>query len=220
MCFAGPAEEKLGVSDGDVLARSEFVTCNETSVEVVLPVNVWGSASDNTHKHVVIIPCTYEPEIMDSFILTLFADHHVTLVPINQRWYSTPVLSSNWTTQNSGGCRNYETWQKNPSFSLSFPSGSDELLTSWPAMCILSQPDPENIQPIGFYVTDINGKTRCKGTFSLAPEVFGQMTFRYEEAPYTLFACTFNPGLTGDFKVQVFSQQPCTLQQFQRNPTH
>ncbi|KMS93874.1 hypothetical protein BVRB_027050, partial [Beta vulgaris subsp. vulgaris] len=209
----GPAEEKLGVCDGDVLARSEFVTANETLVELVVPTNVWPSSSDSGVKHVVVVPCTYEPGIVDTFTLTVYADHNISLVPISNRWSVTRALSSCWSVQNSGGCRNYETWQKNPSFTLSCPpSRSNDQPSSWSAMCIVSQPDPEHILPIGFYVIDTTGRTRCKGTFSLAPEVFGQMTFRRDEAPYTFYACTFNPGLAGDFNVQVFSEYPCTLE--------
>lgn len=213
----GPAQEKLGVCDGDVLARSEFVTSSDTVVEASIP-SAGSSGSvvavaDGDVKNVIAIPCTYEPGIIDGFTLTVFADQQleVDLIPDARRWCSTPFITSTWAAGNSGGCRNFDTWQKNPTFVLSCPNATHHGSASWQAMCIISQPDPDCILPIGFYVTDTNGKTRCKGTFSLAPEVFGQMVFKREEAPYTLYACTFNPGLEGVFKVQVFSQSPCTL---------
>eukprot|EP00474_Spongospora_subterranea_P009622 CRZ10080.1 hypothetical protein [Spongospora subterranea] len=212
----GPAKEKLGVSDGEVLARSEFVTASDIVVELALPANTCSAVNDPIFRNIMVVPCTYEPEVFDKFTLTVFSDQPIKLLPVTERWFSTPAIASGWTPQNSGGCRNYETWQSNPSFALTSSEGTGP--ESFPAMCIISQPNPEKILPIGFYVTDVHGKTRCKGTFSLAPEVFGQMVFKPEEAPYTLIACTFNPGLTGDFKAQIFSERRCLFQETSQVP--
>jgi hypothetical protein len=200
-CTSGPAPQKLGINEADIIARSDFVTGLESVAEITLIPN-------ENDISLIIIPSTYEPGIIDRFTITVYSANQVSLeeIPASAHWLQTELLRSSWTAENSGGCKNYPTWKTNPSFII------DKIATTMDIVVVISQPDNQTVLPIGFYVFDTKGKVRCKGAFALAPEVFANLSVNAAGGPYTIMACTFEPSMVGDFTLQAFSPQPLNLQ--------
>ena len=201
----GPADHKICVSDGDVIMRSEFVTAGDVVAEFTLH-PITDDVEDGIVPHYIVVPCTYFPGVCHTFTMSLYSQLPLcfTKIPESLRWKSSVDVCGTWTERTSGGCRNFPSWKKNPTFSL-------ECASNTRVLCVLSQPDPAAILPIGFYILNKDRKVCAKGPFMLAPEVFCDVVLDVESSPFSVVPCTFNPGQTGEFIFRTFTTSPLSL---------
>lgn len=121
-----------------------------------------------------------------------------------ERWLDVGLAGA-WVGPTAGGCRNHDTWDRNPQYQLTFSEPTTQ------ALLVLSQPASEKMKAIGFYVISNNGTIVGKGPFMLAPEVHCAITVEQSLSPYLIVPCTFAPGEEAQFNLKAYTRNGCEL---------
>jgi len=160
----------------------------------------------------VVVPAMYRPEMESSFLLSVFADAgaKVTLEPIRD-WPYVKRFTGRWTEKMSGGCSNFPTWHKNPSFTIRSyaPPGTMSEVT-FVLTTDVAQRDFANAPSVGLYVlqgTDVVGHSA-----SFAQHICHVAPFAISDegkSPlFNVLLATFNPGVQVGFVLSVSSDYP------------
>ena len=67
----------------------------------------------------VVVPALYRPGAQSAFLFTVFAENaaRIDVAPAAE-WPCVRRCCGRWTAERSGGCSNYASWRRNPSFTL------------------------------------------------------------------------------------------------------
>jgi len=208
----GNGSQVVILAPEDLVVKSNFHKQRTVTVECVL---------DKSDIPYVIIPCTFHPDIMMNFRITVCvlqvkdpsassrtrAKKVLQLVPCSSEWRR-KCMQGYWTENFRGGCINEkDTWLQNPQFSLKISEDSKIAV-------ILTQILPENV--IGVYILRSDTVKRITET-PPSSDLVGASQFpkgSYEaslqcELPagiYILVCCTFEPGKSGDFELTVYAE--------------
>eukprot|EP00697_Spironema_sp_BW2_P013946 gnl/Spiro4/4266_TR2142_c0_g1_i2.p1 gnl/Spiro4/4266_TR2142_c0_g1~~gnl/Spiro4/4266_TR2142_c0_g1_i2.p1 ORF type:complete len:765 (-),score=166.85 gnl/Spiro4/4266_TR2142_c0_g1_i2:125-2329(-) len=189
---------KRRLRSSDIHTRGDFGPCREVTREFVIQPN----------EKLVVIPCTFLPEVEMQFNLIVHADQAIRFDKIEPDVIA--IANGEWSQETAGGCINHPTWRLNPQFCLYIDT--KEIVS-----IELSQPNRE--VAIGFYVVrakqprqkllmcDVVAKTSFVPGLSVSCEVLLEPS----DLPYLVIPCTFNPGYVSPFQLSAGTRTVCQL---------
>jgi len=205
VAIAGTSDRRqLVMVKKDLVAKAKFEPKPEVSCEVTLPPNTT----------FVVIPCTFSPKSEGPFTISFTAEGMINLSPLppSKEWKYIGC-SGEWDWCSAGGCRNHSTCTRNPQFLLRVRRSGDFTI-------LLSQPK-EDFETIGFYVLKVKEADECvrelpsadivtKADFGRSSEAVATATLD-KKMHYIIVPCTFDPGYTGEFKLEIFGDSDIRL---------
>jgi len=216
-------ERMMSIDNTDLVATSKTWTYDRESALFVNKV---------PKGRYVIIPSTFEPGVVDTFILRVFARCKLQLVslPPIEFYEKISVTDGEWTEETAGGCMNYWSWYLNPQYVVDvpnymgvdgIPSNSQNQNVQSPKIVlhVVMEQEHQPVKEIGFYLfkaTSISGKKADYVSLSgerVTPhekpliKPANQVTVSWEldkGAKYFLMPCTFHPGEVGKYQLHFY----------------
>ena len=121
-----------------------------------------------------------------------------------------------WTSETSGGCRNFPTWVNNPQFGIRCPEGQKEA-----HIFVTLQQKDEDLSEVGMYIfamndaaskVDENAELLTKSKFQSPLSSSLELTVRPGK-PIIVLPCTFDPDMPANFDLTVSSS--CKIELFE-----
>jgi hypothetical protein len=163
------------------------------------------------------MPCTYRPESLGHYVLTLFADEPgLTLEPADRTWRG--LLRGEWTPARCGGCANSDGWVTNPHVRVQFERGRASGASGTVRVLLV----PERAlasRGTGFYTTPrVPSSCTIADIWRLADVKFvvgDHVAMTFYNIPFDrdmyIVPCTFEPGVCGKFALFVRADAPFEL---------
>jgi hypothetical protein len=100
----------------------------------------------STSTPYIIIPCTFDAGVEQSFTLEIQCDNDVRVEEITPEtdWYTT-AIESEWDSKTAGGCVNYPTYLNNPQYLLQAQQDTTGFV-------VMTQTDKSDFDDLGLYL--------------------------------------------------------------------
>eukprot|EP01104_Vermistella_antarctica_P015413 TRINITY_DN5063_c0_g1_i1.p1 TRINITY_DN5063_c0_g1~~TRINITY_DN5063_c0_g1_i1.p1 ORF type:complete len:1160 (-),score=325.37 TRINITY_DN5063_c0_g1_i1:17-3496(-) len=163
-----------------------------------------------------LIPCTFHPGVELKFSLTVYCDRgNPLLTPLTSA--GDVKIVNKWNKNTAGGCYNSTQWRDNAHYLLTTdrPCTVKIVLEQSPERALSSNAsDTLRLSTIGLYVThsDDHGRRKlkilnndlvAKTIFTNAKTVEVELALEPSAHPLVVMPCTYYPGVTGTYSLQV-----------------
>ena len=206
--FADTGRKRLLVKPADVVTSCPC--SNREAIDLNIPADKL--QRNGEFYSVVVMPCTFYPDLKSKFKLSAFtsAEAEKPTISVYPNFFKQSI-SSKWDESNSGGCLNHAlSWRKNQQYEIKARKDAKVII-------LLNIPNMDPKPSLGFYifksksdsskVLDLNqDEILKKAPFRKSNEAYCPFTIHAGES-YNLMPCSFAPGIYTDYTLSIFSNE-------------
>lgn len=217
-----PCSRKMIVAQKQLVAESNYDSLSEGSLLLTM------EAGDEY----VVVPSTYQPDIIGNFTLQLISSSPVTVTEMDEA--KSVVLAGKWEvkTQTAGGSHLQPSYDDNPQFQIRCKEATEVQIRLTRRQEQWAKNNKKDLvgSMMGFYVyegTEPNTvidlrpdvprpPTKFLPEFLPVNEVSTKITLERAAHPYVVVPCTFDSGKEGPFLLEVMCESGFTLERLRK----